>query len=1142
MAVLGRVLFSSAERVDLPDLLSIDSYTAGDWKAFIQGLVGSTRPYILSGFDVISPESAVGAATCSIRVADSAVYYPGSAAGPFFFGMPAGDPTSAPLVPKLHGANATNYVFLTLSTFDTASDTRALWDPDRNATGAEFTQNINTQTAIQVQVNVSTGSFPVNTVPVAIITTGSNGMIASIQDARDMLFRLGTGGLNPNPLNGYSFRSLPSSTYARFEPDTVISQIGGTNPFQGGDKNILTLKEWMDTVMTKLRELGGTKYWYEDTGTFNLATIYKDVLTGYWKSKGTYSHSTATAGVIIWSEDIHFNSVNCPRDLVIRAGTSAALADGQVAYIKLLRNQLANNLDLPVVFTNSQTYVNSLDGSVGYFANLKQGDWIRKASDQDIYFAQVLDFKANTNGGGASTTAANARSVVLSSAYTGTTSSIVGDRARYERGVYTAADLVIVDRSNSSIVNASGDFFWFAQRSDTVLKLSNATRTTLPAGNVTGAAGTCTATIVGHGLNDKDYITITSPAGAAGTFCISVNVNTLTWASSYVGGPTAMTAYYATATCTSRYDAVVGTFLLESGTNDLASGNYVTIAGCAVGGYNGTMQANPVPAAPTQFRFPVGSALAADNPANATARIPKVYVRSEDQVIKLAQGTTSVVTNNQDVTNLQNIVGITSGQSSISYTGPATGAFSDAGACDYGSVAGETFLARVSKLNSMMKDKAQDKNVLFYTEATTAVNVVNGGNRDIYFSPSSNLVIIQPGSGANATVTLPTSASKWSIPANQSAYVTINRNAGSTPGVTIAATTSVPVDENTFVLASRLGNASVVLWNGQVVTDTTPMSGVNFTTADSNNLAIATGLTRGTAFAPGAITIGGSTTDTSISIGRGGVTTTFNGPVSAGNVTLIGTLTLTTIQPQADGYINVGNLTYSPGVPSQTLLAGAGTGTRGTVGSAPIQFKNIGDRDTLGVGYISEWNTMKSVGGSMNLRVAAVDTYGSFITAKDYTYASTRAGYVTLSSWEFNTWGTTVATDLTTVGDTEFSYFTYSGAGQPRFMAHVMVPAGATLTSVSVRHKSGPGGSTGNCIVYTQDEGGTRTRAGSVNALNTGYGSPQWETFNISPNVLVADNSSVIVQLMLSPNGTGGSNYIYAVKLNYTYDALAVAR
>ena len=31
MAVLGRVLFSSAERVDLPDLLSIDSYAAGDW-------------------------------------------------------------------------------------------------------------------------------------------------------------------------------------------------------------------------------------------------------------------------------------------------------------------------------------------------------------------------------------------------------------------------------------------------------------------------------------------------------------------------------------------------------------------------------------------------------------------------------------------------------------------------------------------------------------------------------------------------------------------------------------------------------------------------------------------------------------------------------------------------------------------------------------------------------------------------------------------------------------------------------------------------------------------------------------------------------------------------------------------------------
>src|SRR4051812_3395468 len=108
MAVLGRVLFSSSERVDLPDLLSIDSYGAGDWRYFLQSVVGTDKPYILSGFDVIDPGTAIGLSSCSIRVADSIVYYPESAAGPFFYGLPEGNSNSTPLVPALR-TNAVNY-------------------------------------------------------------------------------------------------------------------------------------------------------------------------------------------------------------------------------------------------------------------------------------------------------------------------------------------------------------------------------------------------------------------------------------------------------------------------------------------------------------------------------------------------------------------------------------------------------------------------------------------------------------------------------------------------------------------------------------------------------------------------------------------------------------------------------------------------------------------------------------------------------------------------------------------------------------------------------------------------------------------------------------------------------------------------
>ena len=151
MAVLGRLLITSAERLDLPDLLSIDSYTAGDFQYLIQTFVGSSTPYIIAGFDVANPAAAIGTSACSINIANAAMYYPSSGAGSFYYGLPVGNPNSVPLVPVLI-PNATNYVYATFTTEPTAEDTRAFWDPDANGeVGAEFTEEVNTETVIEVQ-------------------------------------------------------------------------------------------------------------------------------------------------------------------------------------------------------------------------------------------------------------------------------------------------------------------------------------------------------------------------------------------------------------------------------------------------------------------------------------------------------------------------------------------------------------------------------------------------------------------------------------------------------------------------------------------------------------------------------------------------------------------------------------------------------------------------------------------------------------------------------------------------------------------------------------------------------------------------------------------------------------------------------
>lgn len=277
MSVLGRLLFASAERLDLPDLLSIDSFVAGDFKFLLKGLVGDDRPYILRGFDVINPGDAIGSQSLSVRVADSVVFFPGSLAGPFFHGLEEGNSSAQPLVPDLK-KNATNFVYLTFSTFDTAKDTRAFFDPDIDGgEGGEFTQDIDTESVLQTEINVSVSGFPDNVVPITIVTVGPT-VIEDIEDARDGLFRLGEGGINPDPFATYNFREDPSAAFARKEPPNKMNSALDPNAFEGGDKNIDSLKEWMNVVMTKLLELGGTTYWYEDTSTYGMVNMFLDAL------------------------------------------------------------------------------------------------------------------------------------------------------------------------------------------------------------------------------------------------------------------------------------------------------------------------------------------------------------------------------------------------------------------------------------------------------------------------------------------------------------------------------------------------------------------------------------------------------------------------------------------------------------------------------------------------------------------------------------------------------------------------------------------------------------------------------------------------------------------------------------------------
>lgn len=807
MAVLGRLLVSSAERLDLPDLLSLDSYAAGDWKYFLKGLVGDSKPFILKGFDVIDPGNAIGTQSCSIRVADSVTFYPGSNSGSFFHGLAENHPQAAPLVPELR-KNAVNYVYLTFSTFNTSIDTRAFWDPDKDGgVGGEFTQDVNTESVLQVQVNVSTGSFPANTVPVAKITVGPV-VITAIEDARDLMFRLGSGGINPNPFNTYAWRSLPGSQYARQEPSTTMLA-GGVNPFQGADKNILTLKEWMDAIMSKLRELGGTTYWYDDTSSFGIITNFFDAVATTFKSKGKWVHDTTTPGLLTWTEDIQIKMTSDPRTYIVRQG-SKTLDNEQVMYIPMIRNQLFNPTDESVSWINGQAYINTIGGAVGLFTNLSKGDYVKKANDSFDKWLRVEEFYDAVNLGGSTTTAAGARSVRLSSAYLGVTGS---EKGRYDKGAYLAADVVVSDRDDVAIANTGGNFHWLGIRSDTIENIASFTPHTLSLAILDHDGSTAKVTSVAHGLVDGDRVTIAGTTNFNGTFKVEVETADVFYIS-LSGGPFADesgSGFYATVVSAAR--STPYGFQEESANHGFESNDTIIVEGTS--NYDDSYLINVINA--TTFTVPIDADLGAE--AVGTATLARVIVRSEGGGIDLIQGQVIDI-GGSIADNIRQYLGM----GSLSETAPnyaiAPGYNTLDGMQNYNGVVNENITARVSKLTAMMADKAQDKAIraLPSSGITSINNTTNGAAQEITFTPAGgSLTFATPGSDGQAFVALPSSAPGISLLVNQAAYVTIDRNNPSSPSIVVADLIDTPIEENTFIVAMRLATTDVYLWEGSII-------------------------------------------------------------------------------------------------------------------------------------------------------------------------------------------------------------------------------------------------------------------------------------------------------------------------------------
>lgn len=266
MAVLSKVNFLSQQRVDLSHVLAEASFTAFDFRAMLQMMNGLSKNYVVSGYEV----NGVSGLSLSISVANSMLLSPLDGTVSFYVAE-SDDPDVQIIVPP---SNSNVFIEAYLERDTQTPVTTAFFDPgatnEANPAGQEFTAAVDFQQVVEINFRFKTDGFSSDAIPIAKVSTSATA-IETVTDSRDLFFRLGTGGANPDPFHTFPWSELREET-SNPGPATAIGTPTSDNPYfvedsngAKNDKGIRDMKGWMDAVMTVLGEIKGTPTWYFPT-------------------------------------------------------------------------------------------------------------------------------------------------------------------------------------------------------------------------------------------------------------------------------------------------------------------------------------------------------------------------------------------------------------------------------------------------------------------------------------------------------------------------------------------------------------------------------------------------------------------------------------------------------------------------------------------------------------------------------------------------------------------------------------------------------------------------------------------------------------------------------------------------------------
>lgn len=321
MAVSRRLQGYSGMRVDWPHLRSIESSTSADFDSTLRGLVtGLTNPYLIRGFDIIIPTASIPASQLVISVSDSAVLCSTATESGTILSVPVGTPndqlnTANPNVIGAFQSGVPNYIALD---YRRVSDTITIdqtsgWSPSEQI---EYQRTTPIAQILQYRYIITTNG-PGTNLPLYTIYLDNNGNVTDIEKDVTSLFRLGTGGANPNPGNSFNWGNLTNpqpganprqewvNTYFAETTNPVTVQPGDyPQAFFLGDWSIKNLKQWMDAVMSRIKEITTSYYWYFNSavpggpggggnmgGALNLFDTYFDSIGSVMTGNGTINYN-----------------------------------------------------------------------------------------------------------------------------------------------------------------------------------------------------------------------------------------------------------------------------------------------------------------------------------------------------------------------------------------------------------------------------------------------------------------------------------------------------------------------------------------------------------------------------------------------------------------------------------------------------------------------------------------------------------------------------------------------------------------------------------------------------------------------------------------------------------------------------------